>query len=62
MRRFDARRQVGGDLVGHVGIRATLLLHVTERPGRVLVSRLFFSRVSMPTPAVQSNDETNLHC
>ena len=43
---------------GRRGSRATLLLHVTEHQGKVLVSRLLFGRVSMPAPAVQSNKQT----
>ena len=55
MRRFDAGRLVGALVVRRVGrsrrvvrVRATLLLHVTESPGKFLVSRLFLSSVSMP--------------
>ena len=44
---------------GRRGIRATLLLHVTERQGKVLVSRLFVGRVSMQAEAVQSNEQTS---
>ena len=69
MHRFDARLLLGVVVLGRAGcigrvggLQATLLLHVTERPGKVLVSRLFFSRVSMPAAAVQSNEQTNLHC
>ena len=69
MRRFDAGRLVGGLVVRRVGrsrrvvrVRATLLLYVTERPGKFLVSRLFLSSVSMPVAAVQSSEQTNLHC
>ena len=49
MHRFDLGRFVDGLVVGRVGrsLRATLLLHVTERPGEVLVGPLFNGRVSM---------------
>ena len=66
MHRFDPGSLVDGLVVGRVGrvgrsLRATLLLHVTESPGEVLVGPLFIGRVSMRAPAVQSNEQTNLH-
>ena len=63
MQRFDLGRFVDGLVVGRVGrsLRATLLLHVTERPGEVLVGLLFISLVKMQEPAEQSNEQSNLH-
>ena len=63
MNRFDLGRFVDGLVFGRVGrsLRVTLLLHVTERPGEVLVGLLFISLVSMRAPAVQSNERSNLH-